>query len=263
MALDHASVLEHPGPASRTRPAAWAQLAQRARPVALAGEQLLPVLPALAPLLPDGALRRGTAVAVAGAGAATSLGLALVAGPSQAGSWVAGVGLTSLGLLAAGELGVALERLVLVAEPPPALWPTVVAALVDAFDAVLLAPPGHLRPGDARRLAARARERGAVLVAMGATGPLAPDVRLTAAAVTWEGAGHGDGHLRARRVEVEATGRGRAARPRRAVLWLPDARGRVRLDEPQVAPRALAPAGAATAGVGVEPGEATAMRQVG
>ena len=85
---------------------------------------------------------------------------ALAAGASAAGSWVGVVGVPSLGLAAAAELGVALERLVLVAPPAPGEWATVAATLVDAFDVVLAAPPrrGGLAMG--RRLQARVRERG-------------------------------------------------------------------------------------------------------
>src|SRR5205807_5430750 len=102
--------------------------------------------------------------AVAGS---TSLALALAAGPSSAGSWCAAVGAPSLGLMAAAELGVDLARFPLVAAPPPAEWPTVVAALLDAIDVVLAWPPPYLRAGHARRLMARARERGAVLMVPG------------------------------------------------------------------------------------------------
>jgi len=45
-----------------------------------------------------------------------------------------------LGLLAAYELGVDLERLALVPEPGPD-WPQVVAALLDGIDVVVVAPP--------------------------------------------------------------------------------------------------------------------------
>src|SRR6266545_2207227 len=49
------------------RPQAWLEdLAQRVRPVTLAGEQLLPVPRALEPLLPDRGLRRGGTVAIDG-----------------------------------------------------------------------------------------------------------------------------------------------------------------------------------------------------
>ena len=108
--------------------------------------------------------------AAPGVAGTTSLALALAAGASQAGSWVAAVGLGSLGLVAAAELGVALDRLVLVDDPgrDRAGWASVVAALVDGFDVVLVAAgSAGSRPADARRLVARVRERGAVLVAVG------------------------------------------------------------------------------------------------
>jgi len=223
---------------ARPAPVGLPLVAARTRPVALAREALLPVLPALEGLLPEPGLRRGTTVGVGGGPGATSLALALGAAASAVGSWAGAVGLPSLGLEAAGELGVALERLLLV-EPPPDRWATVVAALLDAVDLVHIALPPRVRLGDARRLAARARERGAVLVvhAPGAVGtgawPEAPAVRLTVAESAWAGpAGGGAGRLHARRVEVVGGGRGAAARPRRAALWLPDATGSVRLAEP-------------------------------
>lgn len=215
------------------------RLAERVAPVVLAREQTLPVLPALQPLLPGRALRRGTQVAVGGLGA-TSLALALVAGPTAAGSWVAAVGLPGLGLAAAGELGVALERVVLVREPPPASWGAVVAALVDAFDVILLPGGVRGRRGDGRRVLARVRERGAVVVqvasggwatASGPTGPSSLDgqgaeVQLVGRRVRWSGLGRGWGHLTGRQVVVEAGGRRAAGRPRRVTLRI-DPSGRI------------------------------------
>lgn len=209
-----------------------------ARPVALAGEQLLPVLAPLQPLFPHGGLRRGSTVTLGAAPGATSLALALGAAASVAGSWVAGIGLPSLGLLAAAELGVDLEHLVVVARPPPEAWATVVAAMLDAVDLVWTGLPRRVTPNDARRLAARARERGSVLVplAHGGQGPGGPggggwphggDVGLRMASSAWAGAaGDGAGRLAARRVEVVAEGRGAAARERRVSLWLPGPCGR-------------------------------------
>lgn len=188
------------------------ELAGKAAPVTLAGDRTLPVAPLLLPLFPDGGLRRGTTVAVSG-----SLGLALVvlAGPSQAGAWCAAVGVPALGLAAAAEAGIALDRFPMVANPGGD-WPTVTAALLDAFDAVLLRAPS---PGANRRLEARARERGSVLIVAG-DWPGA-DVRLSVARSEWEGLGDGHGHLRRRRLEVVATGRRAAARERRTELLLP------------------------------------------
>ena len=127
-------------------------LAERVRPTDLARDRRLPVLAAFDALLPASGLRRGTTVAVdarPGVAGATSLALAVAAGASQAGSWVAAVGLGSLGLVAASELGVAFERLVLVADPgrERAGWASVVAALVDGFDVVLVAAEGTAAAG--------------------------------------------------------------------------------------------------------------------
>jgi hypothetical protein len=209
------------------------EVVARTRPVVHAGEQVLPLVPALDGILPWAGLRRGTTVAVsgvagAGGGAGTTLALALAAGPSQAGSWCVAVGLPSLGLVAATEAGIDLARFPLVASPPSVReWATVVAAVVDAFDVVLVCPPRRVHATDARRLAARARERGAVLVVVGGLWEGA-DVRLSVRRSAWDGLGQGHGHLCARRVEVAAEGRGAAARPRTVSLWLPDAEGRIR-----------------------------------
>lgn len=208
-----------------------AEVAARARPVALAREHVLPVLDALHPLLPDG-IRRGSTVGVTGT--STSLALALIAGSVQAGSWVAVTGVSTLGLAAASELGVGLDRTVFVADPPVASWGAAVAALVDSFDVALVRPPRRASPTDARRLAARARERGSVLVVLGGerTWPEAPDIRLSLTRAEWVGLGDGHGHLQARRVTVEVDGRRGAARPRRAELWLPGPDGAVAPCEP-------------------------------
>jgi hypothetical protein len=141
---------------------------------------------------------------------------------------------------------VVLERLVLVADPgrdqgqgERTGWPSVVAALVDGFDVVLVGAEtgARLRAADARRLVARVRERGTVLVGVGAElpGERSP-LRLTVAAASWSGLGEGWGHLRGRRVTVEATGRGGAARARQAELWLPAPAGGVELVEPIAQP---------------------------
>jgi hypothetical protein len=195
-------------------------IAGRVRPIALAREQVMPVISPLTTLLPHG-LVRGTTVAVDGESGVTSLALALAAGPSQEGSWVAAVGVPWLGLGAAAECGIALERLAVVSAPERSEWATVVAALVDAIDVVLVCPPQRVAMGDARRLAARARERGAVLLVVGATSALTVDVRCTVTDSRWSGVEHGAGHLQSRRVTVTATGRGSAARARSTSLWLP------------------------------------------
>src|SRR6266540_4078191 len=130
--------------------------------------------------------------------------LALVAGASAAGSWVVAVGLPDLGVVAAAEAGIVLERLALVPRAGAAAWGAVVAALLDAIDIVLVRPPARLSAAVARRLAARARERRSVLLLVGAGWPIPPDLRLAVTASQWEGLGQGDGRLEARKVEVAA-----------------------------------------------------------
>jgi hypothetical protein len=198
---------------------------QRSTPVVLARDRTLPVVEALAPLLPDG-LRRGSAVAVDGGAGATTLALSLAVAASAAGSWTAVVGAPWLGWAQALELGLAPER-TLVVDPPRERWATAVAALVDAVDVVLVAG-ARPNPADVRRLLARARERGAVLVAMPRTEWPGAEVRLTVGSSRWIGPeSHGAGRLLARRAEVVASGRGAAGRGRQATLWLPGPDGRV------------------------------------
>jgi hypothetical protein len=213
----------------------------------LADERLLPVLPALQPLLGGRGLRRGATVTVSRSAA---LALALVAGASAAGSWVAAVGLPDLGIVAAAETGIALERLALVPTPGARAWPAVVAAFLDAVDVVLVRAPARLPAAQARRLAARARERGAVLVPLGAW-PEPADLRLAVTSSAWHGLGRGHGSLHSRQVEVLITGRGAATRERRASLWLPSPDGTI---APLGFPRAPAGAPAGTADSRVGPG---------
>lgn len=216
------------------------QLGERVRPLSAAAERTLPVPEALAGVLPQGGLVRGTAVATAGS-AATSLALALAGPATVAGSWCAVVGVADLGLLAAAELGVDLGRTLVVADPGPAGWAPAVAALLDAVELVLVRPGHTVTPTTRRRLVARARERGSVLVHVGGTATVwaeAPDLTLTSGPSRWEGIGAGHGRLRARRVAVEVAGRRGADRPRRVELWLPGPDGRIALAEP----RAVAPA---------------------
>jgi hypothetical protein len=72
---------------------------------------------------------------------------------------------------------------------------------------------------DRRRLTARARERGAVLLS---TGPWSgANVVLAAEPVEWTGLGDGHGHLRRHRLAVTRGGRGSAGRGARAEVVLP------------------------------------------
>jgi hypothetical protein len=144
--------------------------------------------------------------------------LALLSAASRGGAWCAVVGMPALGAVAAAESGIVLERLALV--PDPGLdWPTVVAALIDGVDVVVTAVPGPVSSSVVGRLAARARQRGSLLVPFGDWA--GADVHLRVGEGRWEGLESGRGRLRRREVTVVAQGRGAAARPRQITMWMP------------------------------------------
>jgi len=175
--------------------------------------RVLPVARTLAGLLPSGALDRGSTVVVGGS---TALVLALLAEASRSGSWIGLVGLPRVGVLAAHQLGLDLDRVVLVPAPGPD-GPTVVAALLDGVDVVVVGEAA-LTDADRRRLSARARERGAVLLST--TSWPGAHVVLTVEASHWDGLGRGNGRLRDRRLTVRGGGRGSAAQGWRTEVTL-------------------------------------------
>lgn len=166
------------------RPALDPGIAARIRTTG-AQERTLPLAGELVECLGPTIQRGATVAVVGGAAPAAAVSLQLAAASSAAGSWVAVVGLPDLGLVAAAEAGIALERFALIPEPNKA-WPDAVAAVVDGFDLVLARPPTHLKAGIARRLVARARERGTVLVGVGGW-PEGASVRIDVTGVEWEG----------------------------------------------------------------------------
>lgn len=197
--------------------------------VADAGDRVLPVASALAELVPWGGLRRGSTVSVSGS---TSLLLAFLAEATTRGSWAAVVGMPELGVLAARELGVAVHRLALIPRPGAEL-PQVTAALLDGIDLVVVPADGAVGTRDpnlARRLSARARNRGAVLLTAGSWP--GTEVELRCAAANWSGVDDGYGYLAQREILVEATGRRGAARTKRVPLLLPGPDGTIARAEP-------------------------------
>jgi len=204
----------------------------------LASQRLLDVSDEVRPLLPRGGLQRGEVVACEGV-AAVSMAIAVVAGPSQAGSWVAWAGVPGVNALALHQMGVALDRTVWVGDSEgdamrgdaawgDAVWGDVLAALVDGVDVVVVGPGVcGLRPATARRLTARLQNRGAVMVTIDQP-VLGADVRLGTSRPVWHGLGHGHGLARGRDLEVEVTGR-RSSRAARHPCQLPTPSGRISL----------------------------------
>ena len=181
---------------------------------------VLPMHPVLASLLPGGGLRPGSAYSLP---RSTSLLLALLAQPSQAGSWCGVVGMPRLGAEAAEGLGVDLSRLVLIPDPG-SRWLAVTATIAEVLPVVAVRPAGRAADGEIARLAARLRDRGAVLLVQGPW-PQAEAV-LEIAEPVWTGVGRGHGYLSAREVTLTSSSR-RWPRSRRARVMLPDASGQV------------------------------------
>ena len=260
-ASDAAAKLEHAR--GLLRRAEDRAVRDRPAPEADGGEgRLLPVVAPLARLLPAGGLRRGTTVAVAAGPAATSLLWAVLVEASAGGAWVGVVGRPDLGLVAAAEAGMRLDRLALVPAPGPELM-AVTSALLDGLDVVVTTVARPVPAGERQRLAARARQRGAVLCVLGSW-PGA-DVQLSCTGARWGGVGAGlhggSGRLGQRQVEVRVLGRGMAPAGRVERLLMPAI--------PAAVPAAGAPAAPAPAAVGpaavalaeMDPAAAAALEQ--
>jgi len=180
----------------------------------------IPTHPAIAQLLPGGALKQGAAYSVE---RSALLIMALLAGPSAAGSWCAVVGVPEFGVEAASHFGIDLDRLVLVPHPGDQ-WLSVTAAIADVMSVVVTRPPKRATDSSVARLSARLRQRGATLLVLG-TWPQS-EAMLSLSHSEWHGIGDGHGHLAARQVTVTVSSR-TAGRPRSARLWLPSSDGTV------------------------------------
>jgi hypothetical protein len=148
----------------------------------------------------------------------TRLGLSLLVAPSRDAPVVV---LDTRGWVspqAAWETGVVPESLVIVRCDETRVWSKVAAALLEGVRALYAEVPSGVKDQDLRRLAALARARR-VSVAMRSMGNGLPGgvahLRLKALGVTWEGADHGHGRLRRRRLLIEASGKGAAGVTRR------------------------------------------------
>lgn len=149
-----------------------------------------PVISALEPLFPAGGLRRGVIYELS---PSRSLLWSTLAALTQAGHWVAVVGITHLGLYAARDFGVRLERVVLLPEPG-AEWFLSTASLAEVTSVVVVSPAGPLpRQADQERFRARLRERGTTVLVSGSW-PHA-EGRLSVDTCRWNGLGHGFGVL--------------------------------------------------------------------
>ena len=192
----------------------------------------LPVLDAFDGLV---RLRTGAAFSVD----SPSLAMALVAGASRAGEWVAIIGAPDFGYEAAAAFGLDLTRTIAVPSPGEH-WQSVTAGLIDVAGIVLLRPPARVAEQQAARLRSRLLQKDAALVVWGEW-PRCHQ-RLSIRSSSWVGLGQGHGRLTGRQVEVVVSG---ASTPGRTTsIWLPDPDQRVRrLDEVAAATALEAQAG--------------------
>ena len=178
-------------------------------------------------LLPDSGLVRGRIVRCSG-DAGLSLALSLCSLATQQGSWLGVVGVEHLGLLAAVEHGVALERTVLVHPPKTSReWSITVAAAIEGLDLLIVAVPERLSVNDARRVQTRLQSRRAVMIIVDNTvlsqsrsmngsneaQQVLADVVLDTKTKSWSGVDKGAGYLQHRDVRIRVSGR-RVARER-------------------------------------------------
>ena len=177
--------------------------------------RLMPTHEALADLLPDGGLREGAVYALS---PSSALAMALLVGPSTAGSWCGVVGMPEFGIEAAEAMGIDLDRLVLVPHPGDA-WLTVTAAIADALSIIVVRPGRAASDGAVAKLAGRLRERGATLLVLGSWPQAEAMISITDS--RWSGLGDGHGYLSEREVTVTVSSR-RSSRPRSGRLLLPD-----------------------------------------
>jgi hypothetical protein len=192
------------------------------RPTTLSKEQLLDVPDVLQPLFPWGGLQRGWSVGISGNGAWTLTAAMLAPSLGEQG-WLAVVGAPLVNLSAAAEVGVRMDRVLVIDTPPAGQWGTVIVSLLEAVQAVVIAPPSRIGVRDARRIGARLREQRGTLVHLdgGQTWPNGLDMTFACTTTEWQGIGEGHGYLRFRRMKIEAVGRRSASLPRSVSVWMP------------------------------------------
>ena len=123
------------------------------------------------------------------------------------------------------ELGVDLRRVLFVPRPRGA-WAEATADLLDGVDLAVVKSPSRASHAAARRLSARVRERGAVLVVLSepaASWPLPVDLSIEILSSRWST----HSRLEAREATVRVSGRGAMRRANEHHLSLPDGAGHV------------------------------------
>lgn len=222
-------------------PAELRDQVRRIAPVVLAAEQVLPVPEIFHTVLPGGGLQRGWTTRVAGGASSRALAWALLSTVTTSGGWVAAVDVPGISLTAAREVGVAIERVLVVTSTGAPNWANTIGALIGSVDAIVFGAPRHrVQPREYRRMASRCRERGTVLVELATDAAqqftqrqLQYDVSFSVEPVEWSGLGTGHGRLQARALDVSVAGRRTPGGGRSARFELPSIDGQIRHIETQ------------------------------
>ncbi|OZC83437.1 hypothetical protein CH282_15910 [Rhodococcus sp. 06-418-1B] len=178
----------------------------------------IPVPLPLAELLPRGALARGTALSITGAG---SILVGLVAAASAAGHHVAIIGQPKLGLLAVHEQGGDLAKIALVDPGDPDAALDAASVCLDGVDVVVTTLGGRdIPPTRARALLARCRSHASILICTDGRMP-GLDLTVESRTVAIGGIEQGRGRLRTITAETTVYGRGTPLRTGRFTLTAP------------------------------------------
>ena len=205
-------------------------------PVVLAKEQLIAVPSPFEEILPGAGLQRGWATCVTGSPAGRVFVWALLGELTRSGGWVATVDVSGINLTAANEVGLSIERVLVVSGAGAKNWAQVLGALVGAVDVIVYGNPRHrVQPSTFRKLVSRCRERGTVLMQLpnghdaASRGlPVEADVSFDVRPAGWSGLGDGHGRLASRAVDVTVSGRRVPGQQRRGTFMVPDTDGVVR-----------------------------------
>ena len=211
--------------------------AQQIAPVVMAREHLLPVPAVFHSLLPSAGLQRGWTTRVEGNRSGRALAWALLADVTRSGGWIAAVDVPGISLVAASEVGVSVERVLVVNGSSAETWASAIGALIGSVDVVLFGAPQHrVTPSVYRRIASRCRERGTVLLELGGSPQsrsgggkqLEYDLSFEVVDVSWNGLGAGHGRLLSRELDVAVGGRRAQSRQRQGRFAVPSSDGSIR-----------------------------------
>lgn len=204
-------------------------------PVVLAKDLLVPVPEVFHEVLPRSGLQRGWATQVAGSPSGRVFAWALLSEVTRSGGWVAAVDVPGISLAAASEVGLSIERVLVISRVEAQNWADVMGALIGSVDVVMYASPQHrVQSSTYRKLLSRCRERGTILMQLASDSrpavrpPVEVDVSFDVQSADWRGLGNGHGCLESRTVNVTVSGRRIPGQPRTGSFMVPDTDGSVR-----------------------------------